>query len=150
MRVVEEGDHVPLYCPWPRGIHQVQPSQEEKKKFLTQCLSTIEYVSWEKAPNKVMWSREYLAFRFLSIWLSGPPPAFIRKLIEFYGGDKWQASSHLNLPKGWGGKSNYNPLPIIQLKKFWTQPGPPPLFNFIFLKGCLSLGYLGIYTLSIL
>ena len=90
-----------------------------------------------------MWSREYLAFRFLSIWLSGPPQAFIKKLIEFYEGDKWQARSHLNQPKGWGGKSNYNPLPIIQLKKIWTQPGPPPFFNFIFLKGCLSLRFPG-------
>jgi hypothetical protein len=100
--------------------------------------------------NVVMWPRGYRLFSTISsTWLTGPPPAFIVKIGWVCEGDKWQARSHLNLPKGWGGKINYNPLPIIQLKIFLTQPGPPSLFNFIFLKGCLSLGYLGIYTLSI-
>ena len=33
-----------------------------------------------------------------------------------------------------------NPLPIIQLKKFLTTPGPPPPFNYILIQGLPELG----------
>ena len=43
-----------------------------------------------------------------------------------------------------------NPLPIIQLKKFLTTPGPPPPFNYIFLQGLPELELHEYACLSIL
>ena len=85
------------------------------------------------------------AFRsfFSLLGFTWPPPAIYRKNNWVCERDKWQVRSHLKPAKRGGvAKLFNNPLPIIQLRKFLTTPGPPPPSTTFSYRDCLSLGYM--------
>ena len=123
-------------APWS-CFHQVLSSQGKKNYILSAvfCLLLVTF-SVRNGPYKVMWSWIYRLFRFSLLGSHGPLQRYIVKSGWVYEGGEWQVRSHLKPAKRGGvAKLFNNPLPIIQLKKFLTTPGPPPLFNFIFLQG---------------
>ena len=130
-------------APWSRVSIRFYLIKEKKYILSAVFCLLLGTFSVRNGPYKVMWSQIYRLFRFNLLGSHGPLQRYIVKNGWVYEGGKWQARSHLNPPKGWGGKSNYNPLPIIQLKKFLTTPGPPPSSTSFSYRDGLSIGFMG-------
>ena len=128
MRVVEELYTSHLFAaPW--SFHQILSSQGKKITYFPWYFAYFWLLfPWEMAPTKVMWSWIYWLFRLILLGSHGPLQRCIEKNGWVYEGGEWQVRSHLKPAKRGGvAKLFNNPLPIIQLKKILTTPGPPPL-----------------------